>query len=578
MKTLSSTMAVIGLTSLALVAASPVTATAAPTTTTPSPRASAPSSTPSTPVVHAVSRYSPGTLVVEGTVADAPAGTLVTASIDGTGVTEQLVENGSFWLSVPDEHAGQDVEIRAFVDDSPSATTTVDLVETEDNTASEAWPLALDSPVAGSLLTDQTASFVGSGIPDSRITVTRDAGQGSPVVTLCEARVVSSGDWSCTSPIPPGDHAATATEVPTWASAARQTAGTAFSVTDEVTAVPRPLLPTVSSITVDERGDLVVRAVSHGAGNARIVVGDHSWAVRAEQGRFAFTLDPSSLGKTATITGIHGLTESRPLAVALTPVEAAAPSPLTPPTVHGISQADPARSFVLEATTDYFADEWEVPSVTAYVDGELAGRPVTNAAGAVSLLLGDAYAGKWVELVTTRGDERSEAVEFWLEPTEGNTAPETFPLDVTSIAEGSTVPTDTPVITGKGIPGSTISLTTDVTRDAAPLLADVLGDGTWTVEVDEPLAVGAQTMTVTETPYWSTVAPITSTRSFTVSDDEGGDEGDTTQPLTVTSHTDGDRYSTGIATFAGRGTPDARLTAANQWGTPMGSTRVDEDG
>jgi hypothetical protein len=49
-------------------------------------------------------------------------------------------------------------------------------------------------------------------------------------------------------------------------------------------------------------------------------------------------------------------------------------------------------------------------------------------------------------------------------------------------------------------------------------------------------------------------------------------------PLGVDSHRDGAPYGPGVATFSGRGTVGARITAVNQWNTPMGSARVGVDG
>ena len=48
--------------------------------------------------------------------------------------------------------------------------------------------------------------------------------------------------------------------------------------------------------------------------------------------------------------------------------------------------------------------------------------------------------------------------------------------------------------------------------------------------------------------------------------------------VAVDSHLDGQAYAPGVATFAGRGTVGARISAVNQWGTTMGSARVGVDG
>ncbi|KQT36909.1 MULTISPECIES: hypothetical protein, partial [unclassified Frigoribacterium] len=537
---------------------------------------------PPTPVIHAVSSYDDEYLVIEGTVTHRPDlfhKTDVWA--DGNGyVWDFAAENGAFSLKVPVARAGQIIKVTAYYGSHASETVEVELVPTERNTASDVHPLEVASPAAGDVLATPEATFAGSGIPNSQIVVTRDEKTNRASSTLCETRVTSQGDWSCTSPtLPAGSYDTVVTETPTWATAPKQTAGTAFSVADTAPdpgseTSDGPSTPILSSVTEGPDGRLTVRTIIHGAEHARIDVGEHSETrLRGQHGRFSFVVDGSMAGQTATITGLWRGSEGDSLDIDLTPIEAPAGSPLAAPLTHGVLEE--SNTFYVQGTTSYFADEYLVPTVIAQIDGEFVAATESTWNGAYILRLPASFAGQDVDLYTVRNDELSEATTITVGATEKNSAPETFPLEVTSIAEGETISTDTTSISGEGIPGSRITIATDLARAGEVCAADVLGEGTWTCELEAPLTTGQQTMTVTETPYWRTLAPLTSTRSFTVSDDS--DDEDLTD-LTVTSHTDGGRYSTGIATFAGRGTPDARLTAANQWGTPMGSTRVDEDG
>lgn len=542
---------------------------------------------PGTPVIHGVSQYDDDHLVIEGTVAHHPdlfSKTEVWANRSGMS-WDFPSENGSFSLTVPASRAGEVIDVTAYYQGHASGTAQVELVPTGRNTASDVHPLDVESPTAGDVLATPEATFAGTGIPNSQIVVTRDEKTNRASSTLCETRVSSLGDWSCTSPtLPAGSYDTVVTETPVWAAAPKQTAGTAFSVADTMpdpgSETPgRPSTPLLSSVTEGPDGRLTVRTIIHGAGQARIDVGDHSETrLRGQHGRFSFLLDGSLAGQTATITGLShdGDGDGDSLEIDLTPLEAPAGSPLSAPLMHGISEE--SSTFYVQGTTSYFADEYLVPTVIAQIDGEFVAATESTWNGAYILRIPTSFAGQDVDLYTVRNGELSEATTITVEATETNSAPETFPLEVTSIAEGETISTDMTSITGEGIPGSRIAIATDLARAGEACAAFVGSDGTWTCELEAPLTSGPQTMTVTETPYWRTLAPLTSTRSFTVSDGSDGSDDEDLTDLTVTSHTDGGRYTTGIATFSGRGTPDARLTAANQWGTPMGSTRVDEDG
>ncbi|MGY3263163.1 hypothetical protein [Frigoribacterium sp. 2355] len=536
---------------------------------------------PNTPVVHAVSSYDDETLVIEGTITYDPAlfdRTEVHASVGGMPIYDVPDQDGSFTLRIPVELAGETVDVQAFRSGLASAVVPVELVETAENMASKAFPLNLSSPAAGSTTRSPEATFVGSGVPGSHVVVTRDTATGADTATLCETNIAASGDWTCTSPtLPAGVHRATITESPVWASAEQQKATTAFFVADD-SADDEAQLPELSSVSTDASGWLVVRGISNGASMVRLTIGEFEDVAPATHGRFAFRLAPGNLGATATITGIRGGVDGRSLTAPLSLRTAPAPSPLAPPRVHGITQDQPGDRFQIAATTSYFAHEWEVPSVIALVDGTFVGTSETSWNGALYVTLDAGLAGKTVEFVTVRGTHQSARTTVTLAPTERNSAPETFPLEVTSIAEGAVAPIETAVVAGTAIPGSTVSVAVDGVRADEACAADVLGDGTWSCTLTASLTPGARTMTVTETPYFAAAGTPVSTRTFTVGDGDGDDPEDGRTDLTVTSHADGGRYSTGIATFSGRGTPDSRLTAANQWGTPMGSTRVDEDG
>jgi len=541
---------------------------------------------PGTPVIHAVSQHDADHLVIEGTVTHQPdlfAKTEVWANRSGMS-WDFTSENGSFSLIVPASRAGEIIDVTAYYQGHASETAQVELVPTERSTASDVHPLEVTSPTAGDVLAAPEATFAGSGIPNSQIVVTRDEKTNRASSTLCETRVTSLGDWSCTSPaLPAGSYDTTISETPTWASAPKQERGAAFTVAETVAVDTRftPTRPVLSSLTELPDGGLVARVISHNAASLAMTVdGDRVEAPRGAHGRFTLTLDAAHAGKAVSFTGHRGDKASPVLETTLAPVEEAAPSPLAAPRIHAVT-ADTDGTLALLGTTSYFQDEFHVPQVIVQKDGAFVGGSQVTWNGAFSVRLGPELSGEEVDVLTVRNGDVSEATTVTVSPSDENDAPAVFPLDVVSPAEDAVVPATTQTFEGVGIPGSTVEISTG--GDAAStldadLLTQVQGDGSWRVELDAPLAEGDHTMSVTETPYWDTLAPITSTRSFTVSDGSDGSDDEDLADLSVTSHTDGGRYSTGMATFTGRGTPDARLTGVNQWGTPMGSTRVNEDG
>ncbi|MCJ0700080.1 hypothetical protein FRIG_02870 [Frigoribacterium faeni] len=531
---------------------------------------------PGTPVVHAVSQYDDDHLVIEGTITHRPGlfhKTVVWA--EGSGMSFDFPsENGAFSLTLPIARAGEVIDVTGSYGSHPSEAAQVALVPTQRNTASEVHPLEVASPTAGDLLAAPEATFAGSGIPNSQIVVTRDEKTNRTSSTLCETRVSSLGDWSCTSPaLPAGSHDTLITETPTWASAAKQETRTAFTVVDDAdddaAAGWTPSQPMLSTVTENASGRIVVRVIANRATTAEIVVGDHEETVRGSNGRFAFELDGSLAGATATVTGLLGESRGRSLEIPLTPVAAPEPSPLAAPRIHGVV-GDAESGFYLAGTTSYFATEFDVPGVIVQHEGSFIGGADTTWNGAFMISVDAQYAGEELDVITVRDLAMSDRTTVVVEPTEGLDASDIFPIDVTSPAEGETIPADTEVFTGTGIPGSTVAIssTTETSETLAGELgkADVLADGSWRVELDAPLSAGDHEMTVTETPFWEEAAPAVSTRSFTVADDSEGGESDE-RTITVTSPVDGSTFAAGsIVTFAGTATPGADIAVRLGYG------------
>jgi hypothetical protein len=536
---------------------------------------------PGKPVVHAVSSYDDEHLVIEGTVAHAPAlfhKTEVWAGNQGLNF-DFTAENGAFSIEVPVARAGETLDVQAFYGSHRSETTPVELVATETNTAPDAHPLEVASPAAGEVVTTSEATFAGTGIPNSQIVVTRDEKTNRASSTLCETHVTSLGDWSCTSPaLPFGSYETTVTETPTWASAPKQETSTAFTVASQPLPGERPVTPMLSSVGLDNTGQLKVQVIADNASELRMTVDEEDVTFpRGRHGRFVFHVDPALMGKTAVFTGIRGDARSTPLEAPLSLLEAAAGAPLQAPRVHQVLDRD--DSFLIYATTSFFPGEFAVPEVIAKVDGVFVGASGAVYNGATFLHIDAEHAGDEVELFTVRGDGKlSPVTTLTLEASGPNTAPEVFPLDVVSPAEGETITADTRILRGEGIPGSRIVVAADETRSTPLGGTSVLADGTWTLEVDEPLTAGDHTMTVTETPFWTTLSPLTSKRSFTVTDGSDGGESDE-RAITVTAPVDGSTFAGGsVVTFTGTATPDAAIAVHLGYGLAPVTGTADSDG
>nr|BFF16080.1 hypothetical protein GCM10025699_73830 [Microbacterium flavescens] len=499
--------------------------------------------------------------VIEGTVTYDPLQfdqLEVTASTGGMPIRSVPDVNGTFTLTIPAEFAGRQIGVQAHLGNKSSAVDTIDLLETRPNTASDTHPLAILSPWAGAELAEPAVTFSGVAIPNSQIVVTNDAETDQRFATLCETNVLANGKWTCDSPrLPDGEYSATVTEKPTWSSVTEQTEGSSFSIVHGDWKPAAPALPHLSSIT-DSGDHLIVRVVIPGASRASLEVGEHRDEQQGINGRFSFWVEKSLAGQTATVAGLVDQSVGKALDIPLTPIaDTITPAPLTAPVIHHV--ADEGGHVYLEGTTGYAPFEFFTPGVIAKKDGKLIGSTELTYNGAFILRLDEEYVGDEIELFSTRNLELSTATELVVAETEKNSAPETFPLEVTSPADGATVPATSPTFTGEGIPGAKVRVEDTTAADKAPVLvcgADVLADGTWSCEAEKPLAHGEHTTTVTEAPFWVSAGTPTTTRGFTIGDADSDDEA----PIVVTTPADGSTFLAGSdVTFTGTATPGADI-------------------
>ncbi|ROQ39962.1 hypothetical protein EDF46_1597 [Frondihabitans sp. PhB188] len=137
------------------------------------------------------------------------------------------------------------------------------------------------------------------------------------------------------------------------------------------------------------------------------------------------------------------------------------------------------------------------------------------------------------------------------------------PFAVTSHSDGDTYVDGISTFAGTGTDGATVT----ATNQWGTLMGRAtVKDGAWTFARNLGPTTTGYDITFTQT------SPAGSSSS-TVHLDYAG-----SRPLVVSSPADGSTYDVGVAEFRGTATAGARITAVNQWGTPMGSHTADSKG
>ncbi|WP_203335633.1 Ig-like domain-containing protein [Nocardioides limicola] len=240
-------------------------------------------------------------------------------------------------------------------------------------------------------------------------------------------------------------------------------------------------------------------------------------------------------------------------------------------------------------------------AITAPVDGSVTSDPITEVSGTTEpgALVEVFIDGASVGTVTADGDGNWTLVldepltadgvyEFTATATDdaGNTSdPATVTAEIdttapdapviTSPTEGSVTGDTTPTITGTGEPGAVVVVeVTDSEGNTQVLETVVNEDGTWAVEVNEPLADGDVTVAATQTDTAGNTSESANS-SFVV--DTSVPEVSAPPAPVVTSPADGSVLTTDTPTISGTGVPGATVTVYLN-GEVAGTTTVGDDG
>jgi hypothetical protein len=119
------------------------------------------------------------------------------------------------------------------------------------------------------------------------------------------------------------------------------------------------------------------------------------------------------------------------------------------------------------------------------------------------------------------GNQSTDSTAFTIVPSTGDTAPPTAP-DITSPVQGTSVKDTTPLISGTGEAGATVTV-----KEGATVLctAVVNGAGTWSCSSTVALPLGQHTVTATQTDADGNTGPADST-TFTIVADPDDADGD----------------------------------------------------
>ncbi|WP_194293017.1 Ig-like domain-containing protein [Streptomyces smaragdinus] len=484
-------------------------------------------------------------------------GATVDVTVDGTVVGQTTVNPDGTWsLPVTTPLADGPHTVTATQTDpsgnvSPAATSTF----TVDTTAPAA-PV-IEAPTSGSSTTDTTPTVSGTGTPDSVVTVTDSTG-----AVLGTATVAPDGTWSFDSvALADGTYTISATQTDPSGNVSPVSNSVIFTVDTTAPAAPVITGPADGSTINDPTPTIT------GTGEPGATV--------------EVTVDGTVIGTTTVNPdGTWSLPTTTPLAdgphtVSATQTDAA-----------GNTSPAGTSTFTVDATAP------AAPVITAPADGSTIGDPTPTISGTgepgatVNVVLDGtplgtvtvAPDGTWSLPVTTPLADGPHTVEATQTDALGNVSPaatSTFTVDatapaapvITGPADGSTITSTTPTITGTGEPGATV----DVTVDGTPVgTATVNPDGTWSLPVTTPLADGSHTISATQTDPAGNVSPA-ATSTFTV---------DTTAPAApvITAPTSGTTTTDNTPTVSGTGTPGSTVTVTDGTGAVLGTALVAPDG
>ncbi|MFE7226184.1 Ig-like domain-containing protein, partial [Nocardioides sp. NPDC057577] len=481
-------------------------------------------------------------------------GATVEVTIDGEVVGEATVNPDGIWeLPLTEPLADGEHTVTATQTDEagnvsePSAPVTF----TVDAAAPEA-PV-ITSPADGSSTADPTPTVSGTAEPNSTVEVTID---GTVVGT---APVDGDGNWSLilTDPLDEGPHTATATATDDSGNVSDPSSPVTFTVDQTAPEAPVITGPADGS-TVSDTTPPITGTGEPGATVEVTIDGDVVGETTVNpDGTWTFTpTEPLADGEhtvTATQTDEAGNTSEVSEPVSFT-VDASSDAPVITSPESGDSTNDDTPA--IEGTGN------PGDTITVIIDGDPVGETTVNPDGTWTFTPTEPLEDGDHTITATATDPlgntsgESNAVIITVD----TTAPEA--PEITSPTDGDSTGDTTPTIEGTGEPGATVTVEIDGREIGT---AVVQPDGTWSLEVTDPLAVGDHTVEAVQTDPAGNASPAT-TVDFTV----------TPPAPVITSPQDGDNVDDTPA-VSGTGQPGATVTVQVD-GEDVDTVPVGEDG
>ncbi|NMP02820.1 Ig-like domain repeat protein, partial [Pseudoalteromonas arctica] len=429
------------------------------------------------------------TPTISGTATGEPEGTVVTITVtDEAGnpqiITTEVQADGTFSVDVPSELSEGEFTVEVSVTDTAGNETTATTTGEVDTAA----PSVIIDPVGDTNNNTPTISGTATGEPEGTvvtITVTDEAGNPQIITTEVQA----DGTFSVDVPNELSEGEFTV-EVSVTDTSGNETTATTTGEVD--TAAPSVIIdpvgdtnnntPTISGTATGEpEGTVVTITVTDEAGNPQIITtevqadGTFSVDVPNELSEGEFTVEVSvtdTAGNEITATTTGEVDTSAPVIT----IDALADSNDTTPTISGTATGEPEGTVVTITVTDE-AGNPQIITTEVQADGTFSvDVPDELSEGEFSVE---------VSVTDTAGNETTVTTTGEVDTT--------API-VTINALGDTSDT-TPTISGtvSGEPaGSTVTLTvTDANGIVQIITAEVIADGSWTVEVSAALAEGS---------------------------------------------------------------------------------------
>ncbi|MDO6832438.1 Ig-like domain-containing protein, partial [Pseudoalteromonas carrageenovora] len=429
------------------------------------------------------------TPTISGSATGEPEGTVVTITVtDEAGnpqiITTEVQADGTFSVDVPNELSEGEFTVEVSVTDTAGNETT----STTTGEVDTAAPSVIIDSVGDTNDTTPTISGTATGEPEGTvvtITVTDEAGNPQTITTEVQA----DGTFSVDVPNELSEGEFTV-EVSVTDTAGNETNATTTGEVD--TAAPSVIIdpvgdtndttPTISgSATGEPEGTVVTITVTDEAGNPQIITtevqadGTFSVDVPNELSEGEFTVEVSvtdTAGNETTSTTMGEVDTAAPSVI----IDSVGDTNDTTPTISGTAAGEPEGTLVTITVTDE-AGNPQIITTEVQADGTFS-VDVPNE-------LSEGEFTVEVSVTDTAGNETTATTTGEVDTT--------API-VTINALGDTSDT-TPTISGtvSGEPaGSTITLTvTDANGAVQTITAQVIADGSWTVEVPVALAEGS---------------------------------------------------------------------------------------